>query len=214
MGHQWLLVKCKVYGQVSPAAEYIYSKCFWLFSLQFVICGLLMVQMCSGEVWGCPAAWPDPSHVTKLNAALHGGIIPVSSFLWSFMPERGISVPGRWDRAAERLCGWQRPVRTGRVGASCVTPMLSTWDLTNLPRHHKDTQEQVKLPLERLSFVANNFRGPKVIHYFLYSEASAFLALLHKTIPSTPWVQALWIWKLEAEKMSQEEGVIRVEMSY
>lgn len=170
--------------------------------------------MRNGEVLGCPATWPDPSPVTNLNAALHRGIIPVSSLLWSFVPEKGISVPGRWGRAAERLCGWQRPVGTVRVGASCVTPMLSRWHLTNLPRHHKDTQEQVKLPLERPSFVANHFRGPKVIQYLLHSEASAFLALLHKTIPTTPWIQALWIWKLEAEKMNQEEEVIRVEMSY
>lgn len=72
IGHWGLfLVKCKVYRKVNAVAEYIYSKHFWWFSLQFLICGSLTVQMCSMEVWSCPSTWPESSAVTNPSAALH-----------------------------------------------------------------------------------------------------------------------------------------------
>lgn len=166
---------------------------------------------CARGVWVWPAAWPK---IHPLSQIWMQHCTRERYQCCHFCGPSCQKMPGRWGRATEGWCGWQWFVQVVRERPSCVTPMFGTWDLMNLPGHHKDTQQQVKLPLESFSFVANPFRGPKVIHYLLHSGASPFLALLHKTVPTTPWIQALYIWKLEAKKMNQEEGVIRVEMSY
>lgn len=132
IGH-WVLffVKCKVYRKVNPTAEY--TKCFWWFSLQFLIYGLFMVQMCNMEVWSCPATWPESSLVTNLRAALHRGIIHEPSLLQSFMPGKVISVPGRWGRGAERLVGDRG--QCGELGSETAVwlPCL-VHEMTCLPR--------------------------------------------------------------------------------
>ena len=147
IGHWGLfLVKCKVYRKVNAVAEYIYSKHFWWFSLQFLICGSLTVQMCSMEVWNCPSTWPESSAVTNPSAALHWEQYASCHFCdpsWQGMsylyladgaePQRGSVGDSSWGQSQLHDCRAQYM-------------RLDTSAKSELDSSHKDTQEQVTLP--------------------------------------------------------------------
>lgn len=130
----------------------------------------------------CHVTWSISCHE---SAAWHRGIMSLQSLLCQkkeyLCPADGAEL--------QRGSASQWPVQTVVWDPAADTHAQGV-RLMNIPGHLKDTWEQSKLPLESLSCVANNFRGPKVINYILHSEASAFPALLHTTVPTSPWIQA------------------------
>lgn len=161
----------------------IYSKHLCLFSLQF-ICALLMAQVQQGGL-GLP--WSISCHEPEHSTAQGSDTSAVTPVLFH---ARKSQVCAQQMGQSHRQALVTMASANSRVGAAAGTHAQGM-RLINIPGHLKDTWEPAELPPESLSCVANNFRGPKVINYILHSEASAFPALLHTTVPTSPWIQAL-----------------------
>lgn len=128
----------------------------------------------------CHVTWSLPCH-ESVHSIAWGNDISAVTFVLLRARKRGICAQQMGQSRREALGDSGRCRQSGR--SQLLTPMLRMWDLTNIPGHHKDTSEQAKTPLESLSCVANNFGVPRVLHYVLHSEASAFPALRTQPYP-------------------------------
>lgn len=128
----------------------------------------------------CHVTWSLPCH-ESVHSIAWGNNISAVTFVLLRARKRGICAQQMGQSHREALGDSSRCRQSGR--SQLLTPMLRMWDLTNIPGHHKGTSEQAKTLLESISCVANNFGVPKMLHYVLRSEASAFPALRTQPYP-------------------------------